>query len=304
MEVLIILKWYLLFLAFGIIGLALARNLFKDWADKGYGLSKFLGLLVTALPLWLLASLRTIPFNQTTVIISISVMLIWAIRTLYVSKFKFTKLMLLEEAIFTGIFIFWCLVRSTSSQIEGTEKFMNLAFMNVINRSEFFPPADPWYVGGTINYYYLGHYLFVFASKFWGIAEAFAYNLAMTTIIAYAFIATFSIILKLTAGNEKKRNWAILIAILGATWLCFGGNLHYFYKWLSAFLQHQNFTYWFPDSTRIIPNVIDEFPAYSIVLSDLHGHYLGMPFMIMFLGFLINSWKIKFESQPRSNSIF
>lgn len=180
--------------------------------------------------------------------------------------------MLKEELIFLAIFMVWNLIKSTNSQIEGTEKFMNIAFMNSINRSEFMPPSDMWFAGSSINYYYIGHYLFTFVAKLGAIPVSFAYNFALNTIIAYGFISSFAIIYQLTKGSLKK--WSVVIAIMGATLICFGGNLHYIYKLLEAFFNGQNFTYWFPDATRTIPFVINEFPAYSIILGDLHGHFL------------------------------
>jgi YYY domain-containing protein len=189
-----------------------------------------------------------------------------------------------------AIFIIWCAIRSTNAQIEGTEKFMNLAFMNVLNRAEYLPPLDPWFSGGTVNYYYLGHYLFTFVGKAGNIAMSYAYNLAMVTIISFAFIGSFSIINQLL--DFKKKKWSIIAGLMGAGLLCFGSNLHYLYQWVSALFARQEFSYWFPDGTRIIPNVIDEFPAYSITLADLHGHYLGFPFVIVFIALAFVSWKI------------
>lgn len=289
-ELTIILRWYGIFFILGFIGLGFGQYLFKSWFDKGYGVSKFIGLLIVALPLWLLASLKIIPFTQGTSLLFIILASVISLILIVKSKLKFNKYMLLEELLFMAIFTVWCAIRSTNSQIEGTEKFMNLAFMNVLNRAEYMPPLDPWFSGGTVNYYYLGHYLFTFVGKAGNIAMSFAYNLAMVTIISFAFIGSFSIINQLL--NFKNKKWSIIVGLMGATFLCFGANMHYVYKWIESVFANQPFAYWFPDGTRIIPNVIDEFPAYSITLADLHGHYLGFPFVIVFIALALVSWKI------------
>ena len=293
-ELTIVLRWYGIFFILGFIGLGFGQYFFKNWFDKGYGLSKFLGLLIVALPLWLLSSLRILPFNHTTSLLFIIIATLISLVIIFKSKFKFNKFMLFEEIIFMIIFTIWCAIRSTNSQIEGTEKFMNLAFMNVLNRIEYLPAPDPWFSGGFINYYHLGHYLFTFVGKSINISMSYAYNLAMVTIISYAFIASMSVIVTLT--NFKNKRWGVLAGIMGALVLCFGSNLHYMYKWLEALFAGQTFTYWFPDGTRIIPFVIDEFPAYSITLADLHSHYLGFPFVILFVALALVSWKIKISS--------
>ena len=289
-ELTIILRWYGIFFILGFIGLGFGQRLFKDWFDKGYGVSKFIGLLIVALPLWLLASLKIIPFSHDFSLLFILIASVISLILILKSKLKFNKYMLLEEIMFMVVFTIWCCIRSTNSQIEGTEKFMNLAFMNVLNRSDYLPPADPWFSGGTINYYYLGHYLFTFVGKAGNVAMSYAYNLAMVTIISFAFIGSFSIINQLL--NFKNKKWSIVAGIMGATFLCFGSNMHYMYKWLEAVFAGKEFTYWFPDGTRIIPHVIDEFPAYSITLADLHGHYLGFPFVIVFVALALISWNI------------
>ena len=39
--------------------------------------------------------------------------------------------------------------------------------------------------------------------------------------------------------------------------------------------------YWYPNATRFIPFTIHEFPIYSFVVSDLHGHVLDIPIVLL-----------------------
>jgi uncharacterized membrane protein len=43
-------------------------------------------------------------------------------------------------------------------------------------------------------------------------------------------------------------------------------------------------TYWYANATRFIPYSIHEFPSYSFVVSDIHGHVLSLPFVLLALG--------------------
>ncbi len=45
--------------------------------------------------------------------------------------------------------------------------------------------------------------------------------------------------------------------------------------------------YWYANATRFIPFTIHEFPSYSFVVSDIHGHVLSIPFVLLAIGLLI-----------------
>jgi len=322
MDLQIFLTWYINFFIFGIIGLPFAEYFFKKWPDKGYAFSKIIGLIIIALPLWFLASIKLVQFNNTSVFV-ITVVFFALVVFLKIKHHKGNSLSklsiknltkykyaILEEFIFLILFIFWVQVRSRNPQIEGTEKFMDLAFMNSIDRSEYFPPLDPWYAGKTINYYYLGHYFFTFVAKLTSISINYAYNLSIITIIALSFISLSSIFFRLF--NHSRFRVQILFGLIGASIICFGGNLHFFFNLLQNIASNINLNqifldplgwfyslfsksgYFFSNATRIIPYTINEFPAYSIVLGDLHPHYNALPFFILVVAFSLVSLDTKF----------
>jgi uncharacterized membrane protein len=298
MEIKIFLVWYLMLFAFGIIGLPLSSFLFKNWQDKGYAFSKLIGLFMVGIGWWFLSSIRILPFNETIGWILFIVSIGASLFYLYKKNFKFTKYMLVEEILFFLTLVFWAFIRSHNPRTEGTEKMMNLAFMNSINRTEFFPPLDPWLAnGGNINYYYIGHYFFVIVGKLGNIAMSYVYNFALITIIAQTFIGLFSIFLELF---RKGKEWIKLsFATLGALWICYAGNLHMAYNWLASYFQGTEFKYFFPDSTRIIPFTINEYPAYSIVLGDVHGHYIGLPFLVLILGLALVAMRKRIDRKSK-----
>ena len=46
-------------------------------------------------------------------------------------------------------------------------------------------------------------------------------------------------------------------------------------------------SYWYANATRFIPFTIHEFPGYSFVVSDVHGHVLSIPFVLLAIAILI-----------------
>lgn len=45
--------------------------------------------------------------------------------------------------------------------------------------------------------------------------------------------------------------------------------------------------YWYANATRFIPYTIHEFPSYSFVVSDVHGHVLSLPFVLLAIALII-----------------
>jgi YYY domain-containing protein len=57
---------------------------------------------------------------------------------------------------------------------------------------------------------------------------------------------------------------------------------------LPARLEEGMNTYWYANATRFIPYTIHEFPSYSFVVSDVHGHVMSLPFVLLAIALLIN----------------
>ncbi len=49
----------------------------------------------------------------------------------------------------------------------------------------------------------------------------------------------------------------------------------------------KNSNYWYPNATRFIPFTIHEFPSYSYVVADLHGHLLNIPYVLLTLALIL-----------------
>ena len=164
-----------------------------------------------------------------------------------------------------------------------------------------------WLSGRTINYYYFGHFLTAFLTLVSGIDTAYTYNLMLATVFGLSMLGGFSFIYNFLATNVipgltrnlsrippkagrqsgtsyrfrlKAGMTGIVVAALAGTLLLnFGGNLHTAWH----FLSRQTKPYWYPDATRFIEYTIHEFPMYSHVVADLHGHLIDLPIVLLFL---------------------
>src|SRR5262249_48604159 len=139
-------------------------------ADRGFGASKILGLAAVAYVSWLVASLKLAPFERPLLLLAWAGVLgpsfaaTWGRqRELVAWLRREARLLWVTEGVFLvgfGIFLF---IRAANpdlwQQTFGGEKPMNFAYLNAVVKSEYFPPYDPWFSGGIINYYYFGFVL-------------------------------------------------------------------------------------------------------------------------------------------------
>lgn len=327
-----VLLWYITLLFLGIICFPLASRVFSALFDKGYLFSKTLALILLSYSMYLFGTLHILPFTQSSLFVLIAVLfgintLVFRKWTLQIDKNERRRLGLLflfEEFLFLGIYLLWVYIRSFAPDIHGLEKYMDFGFINSLLRGEYFPPKDMWFTPLSINYYYFGHLATAVLTKLTGIPSAITFNTMLATIVALCFTSTFSLISTLLSKLSFKSLFPFLAgALLTASMLTFGGNLHPIYSFFATYNtdkpepfwdmtlsftnpcykqpttpcaypsdQHYLFpnNYWYPNATRFIHHTIHEFPIYSWVVSDLHGHVLDIPFVFLFLAFSMQTF--------------
>jgi YYY domain-containing protein len=103
--------------------------------------------------------------------------------------------------------------------------------------------------------------------------------------------------------------------ILAALLVTIGGNLHTIYLFTSGYPNESPIpfwkifklsiltTYWYPNATRFIPNTIHEFPSYSWVVADLHGHVLDIPYVLLSLSLIFVFTLALFTNRYRKASL-
>ena len=81
---------------------------------------------------------------------------------------------------------------------------MDFSYFNAILKSTTFPPYDPWFAGGYINYYYYGFVLVGVLVKLLGIVPAIAYNIILPTLFSLVALGAFCVGSNLTSGLRKR----------------------------------------------------------------------------------------------------
>lgn len=326
--------WYLVLLILGLIFLPLTKKILSPFFDLGYPFSKTLAILALSYLIFVLGFLRILPYSQLSLIFLI---LVFFVINFYLLKKEKSEekskrkninslklpLIVSEEFLFLFSLFFWVFVRGQEPSIRGLEKFMDFGFINSILRAKFFPPLDMWLSGHSINYYYFGHLSGATLIKLINIPPEQGYNLILATLFALGITQAFSLSFNLLYSLSQNLKNSIIAGILGSFLVNLGGNLHTIYAFTKGYPHEQPIpfwqifstcntffqknclekginlvSYWYPNATRFIHNTIHEFPSYSYVVADLHGHVFDIPFVLLTLSFLF-----VFYTKLKSNKI-
>lgn len=297
-DLITIAYWWILFLFLGSIGFVYAALVFKGSVDLGYAFAKTITLLLLTYLIFISATLKIFPFNNTAIWLVLAIFGIVSILLGRKNKNYLKKnlksswqIIVGEEMMFLATLIFWSLIRGFQPDIRGLEKFMDVGFINALLNIKYLPPPDMWQAGAQINYYYFGHLAAAILTKISYLPSAIAYNLLVATLFATVFLGAFSLVFSLLNKTGIKK--AVVGGIIASFLTTLGGNLHTLVYGIKNGFEK----YWYPDATRFIgynpptdDKTIHEFPSYSFVVSDLHAHLLNLPFVFLFLGLLLHFW--------------
>ena len=226
---------------------------------------------------------------------------------------------------FLGFFFLFLIIRWANPDlwhpVLGGEKPMDFAYFNSIIKSVYFPPYDPWFAKGYINYYYFGFVMAATITKLLGIIPSVAYNLAIPTLFAMTATGAFGTVLTINGNKDKVLELKdFMLALLGSFFVAVIGNLAEIKLVFDsvANLGSSNFTpkifcylvriwegitggllkghllpvrneWWYWNATRVISHPpgeagpINEMPWFTYLYGDLHAHGMALPITLAIL---------------------
>jgi uncharacterized membrane protein len=286
--------WWLVLELLGLALFPICALVFTRFRDYGYGLAKTLGLLVMGYGVWMAASLHLAPNTETTARVWLGVIAAAGLAIALLTRRRLTAIirarwrtLLLVETLFTLGLLLFVGIRMLDPDLwqiyRGGEKPMELAFLNALLRSRYFPPYDPWFAGGIINYYYYGQLLFAVLIKCTDIVPTVAFNLAIPTLAGSLLSGACSVVLALT-----RRWWLGIVGVIFTGLMANLDGLSQIIGQLHAALAGlpvPPFDYW--QSSRVIPYTINEFPFWSFLFADVHAHVIDLPVEMLAMGLAV-----------------
>lgn len=323
-QILAVIVWWLFVTTLGLMAFPWLYYAFPALRYRGYGLARAVGLLVWSYLAWLLSSIHL--FSHTRLLLWVVFLLCTALAAWFVYKKQSVfraffrehwRDLLRLEIIFAVLYIGWTCVRFLNPDlwhpVSGGEKPMDFAYLNAVIKSTWFPPYDPWFAGGTMNYYYFGFVMVGSLIKALGIIPSVGYNLAVPTLFAMTGVGAYTVANNLAGGDRKRSHRA---GILGLLLVLILGNLGELRLLFLGFQEIGNIEFeslisgypavvsalvglwevlmkgkslpfraewWYWNATRVIPfaegevGAINEFPAFTFLYADLHAHMMALP---------------------------
>ncbi len=193
------LAWGLTVVALGWMVFPLFRRFFGGLPDRGWFLARWAGLAFVGWGAWALSALHLVPFWPWSALVSFGILagLGWLsvrLSPAVTGKSPGSSMVWIGigELVFWGVFGVLLLARILNPDLvtpsAGGEKPMELAILNAVVRSSWFPPPDPWLAGHALNYYYFGFVPFAFLIRLIGIPSSVGFNLAIPTVGGFAAV--------------------------------------------------------------------------------------------------------------------
>lgn len=313
------LLWLLVLEVFSLTAYPIAHRAFSRLPDRGWSLSKPLGLLLVGFATWYVGLTHTISNSRWSVIVAWGVVagIAWlATRGRWAALRADVRgrasTIISAELVFLTVFLGVTLLRAAVPDIAHTEQPMDLMFLNATVVSPHYPPADPWLAGQPVAYYYLGYLMIGAVSLLTGIATPIAYNLGLATFAAMAGIAAFGLTFNLVRLARGSLDGATLAGLTTVFLLLVASNLSGALElgrtagaggpefWEGVGIEGlatagDTSSVWYPDeggwwwwrASRVIPGAVTEFPSFSLILGDMHPHVMSLGFLLLVAGVAI-----------------
>ena len=292
-----VIKWWFVIEIIGLVALPITAYMCNKLPDKGYSVSKIMGLLLLTYISWITTYFG---FEYDTALVLMSLFIMAIISYIFYRNFGIMvnkSFVVKNEIFFAVVFFIFLVIRSYSPDNYWglAEKFMDVAFINSTLKSSVFPPTDPWFSGMPMNYYYFGYLLISNLIKLTSTSLNIGFNIASAIFYALSASATFGIGFALL---KKVKYGLITFGFV----LVFGNLVGFLQLLVILFSPSYYEKFHVPDtdlltrmstfsqlpSVKVIPDSFSEVPYQVYLIGDLHSNLISISFQLLILAVILN----------------
>jgi YYY domain-containing protein len=307
MRLWLVARWLLVFAALTAIGAPIAAVLFDRLPKRGAAFSLPAALIpLTILVFWI----GQVSFGMGTIWLGVGIVLGLSIVA-FVSGYRPNwSAVAGAYAVFALAFGLMVLFRASNPAIRplGGEDFLHFGVMNAIMRAEALPPEDFWFAGETLRYYYGTQLGIVEFTMLTGTESRFGFNLGTAAFYGVLAVTAYGLVGSVVHAAGRSYRFG---GLLGAFFVAVGGATTTTIRFLTPHLpggvsdsvaraafgfhaarfnggdltasvealsNYESWSWWY--TRYVVPGTLQEFPMYSFVKGDLHGHAMSNGYIL------------------------
>ena len=268
--------WTLALWLVGWAALPVARRLFVNLPDGGLAAGRLAFVVAVALVVFWGASLHLAPLSLAPALAALLALLSasgWRDKKTREWARLHWKSLLCSDAIFLLSWGAFLGLRLLHPEINDLEKSMDVALLSAAWKADWLPFSHPWWGGAQFtNYYYFGPLMGALMGRALGNAPHVAYNLVQPAFCAFFLSSLWA----LGAALTRSKAWGVVAMLL----VGLSGTLEPLRQWSEKGWMWP-FDWW--TTARVIPDTINEYPAFTMAIGDAHAHFYALSFAALWL---------------------
>ncbi|WP_336037053.1 DUF2298 domain-containing protein [Halobacterium yunchengense] len=304
----VVVRWLVFYGGLLVAGLPVARLLFPAAPDDGAGFALPVATVVVTMVAFYVGQLSFGPWTALASVAALAAMggaAHLAARERGLADYEWRRVAGVF-GVFAAGFLFVLSFRAMNPVMSGWggEKFLHTGLLNAVLRAGALPPEDMWYAGEPVRYYYGLPVFNAVGALLTDTSVEYVHNVALAGYFGTLVVASYSLAGWLTADRGYSRR---LGGALGVFFVALAGNTVTLVRFaLGAlprdlaveygraafnvnradypqvlFEQSTLRTWGWWDTRYVVEGTLQEFPLYSFVKADMHGHTVTTGFLVL-----------------------
>lgn len=305
----LLVRWIAFFGVLFLAAVPIARLLFPSAPDRGAGLAIPIAIVLVTLLAYYLGHWR---FGPVTALASVAGLAALGAAAEAVNRRRGTgsydrrRTAGAFVAFLVGFFLVagFRAMGPTLTPVAG-EHYLHTGLYHAVVRAESLPPADMWFAGEPVRYYFALPVFNAVGGLLTATPTVYVHNLALAGYFGALVSATYSLCAWISHDRGLSRR---LGGSLGVIFVAFAGNLVTATRFAFGYLPEETaLAYGEPvfgaighreyeeavvtQSSRaewqwffardVVPGTLQEFPLYSFVKADMHGHTVTLSMLVL-----------------------